>query len=56
MEKKLFEPSQDEHRHAQQKRVAIDSTPSQRLEWLEQTLKFLYEAGIDYIANKHKTA
>jgi hypothetical protein len=54
MNKKTFEQSQDEHRKAQQERIAKSTTPAERLEWLEQTLKFLHKAGIDYIGNKHK--
>jgi hypothetical protein len=54
MNKKIFEQSQEEHRKAQQERIAKGTTPAERLEWLEQMLKFLHKAGVDYIGNKHK--
>ena len=40
------------HREEQILRMARESTAEQRLEWLEQMLKFLSAAGIDY--NKRK--
>ena len=52
----IFEQSHEEHRVAQQKRFARETTAEDRLKWLEDTLIFLQKAGIDYIGNKHKIA
>ncbi|MBS1717052.1 MAG: hypothetical protein JSS72_04905 [Armatimonadetes bacterium] len=44
----------DEHRRAQARRWANETTAEQRLEWLEQALKFAYACGIDVVAVRRK--
>jgi endonuclease/exonuclease/phosphatase (EEP) superfamily protein YafD len=53
-EEPLFEPSYEEHRRAQRLRWAKETTPAQRLAWLEAALEFVYASGIDYLAQKEK--
>ena len=36
----------DGHRRDQRRRIARETTPQQRLEWLEDTLFFLWENGL----------
>jgi len=49
---KLFDATHAQHRAAQIKRFARETTPAQRLMWLEQALKFAYTSGIDCLAQK----
>ncbi|MDQ2985109.1 MAG: hypothetical protein M3R13_00115 [Armatimonadota bacterium] len=54
MTDKLFEPSFEEHRQAQLLRMMRETTAEQRLQLLEEMLKFLHAAGVDYLAAKHR--
>ncbi|MEO7453302.1 MAG: hypothetical protein ABIV13_00890 [Fimbriimonadales bacterium] len=54
MDEKWFETSHEEHRIQQIKRFARDTTPAQRLALLEEMLRFLHAAGVDYLAAKHR--
>ncbi|MBI1756879.1 MAG: hypothetical protein HYR64_07220 [Fimbriimonas ginsengisoli] len=51
-EAELFERSHEEHRIAQRRRWAKETTPTQRLQWLEAALMFVHASGIDYLAQK----
>lgn len=42
-----FEGSFEEHRLAQMKRMAKETTPEQRWQWLDEALRFVWSQGID---------
>lgn len=50
----IFDKSHEEHHKEQIKRFARNTSSAQRLEWLEQALRFAYAAGIDCLAQKKK--
>jgi hypothetical protein len=49
-----FEQTHEEHRLAQIKRMAAETTPLQRWKWLEDALEFMRAQGIDPIEQKRK--
>jgi hypothetical protein len=53
-EEPLFEQSYEEHKHAQQLRLYRETTPAQRLAWLEDALRLVYASGIDYLEQKRR--
>lgn len=44
----------DEHRVAQIRRIARETTPAQRLKWIEEMLIFMNKTGESYLERKHK--
>ncbi|RIL10636.1 MAG: hypothetical protein DCC75_03925 [Proteobacteria bacterium] len=44
----------DEHRTAQIKRIAKETTPDERILWIEAMLEYLASTGNDYLQRKRK--
>lgn len=44
----------DEHRRQQIRAWAKETTPEQRLQWLQQSLEFAYSCGIDVLGQKRQ--
>ena len=53
MDKAAEDKAFAEHRDAQIKRLAAETSCEQRLNWLQSALEFAHAAGVDYLAQKH---
>jgi len=54
MDEPVFEQGYEEHRRAQTQRMARETTPTQRIAWLEDALRLVYSSGIDYLEQRRK--